>query len=212
MLLLTAILDSPDKSLDHATWGLVIVTAGLVLCTIVTAFDGFRKSREQDRRWSAEDRQREEDAKPKALVELATYAHNRLALFFAVFNLGNNTFLIDRLIVTSPNGRHYETLLSPQVVTPGTWVTIEFEPRHILNARGDVKEFTEAYGVLVLKGATGTVTTEPEWFHVSYGSPNYKFPWGMGRVAERLAGAIVKVPRLLPSPPKQPPVDTNNEV
>jgi hypothetical protein len=206
MLLLIAFLDAPDQSLDRATWGLVIVTAGLVLCTIATVIDGFRKSREQDRRWLVEDRQREEDARPKALVELATYADNRLAMFFAVFNLGNNTFLIDRLIVTSSTGGRYESQLSPQIVTPGTWVTIEFEPRHMLNPMGDVKEFTEAYGVFVLKGATGAVTTEPEWFYVSYGSPNYKFPWEMGRLSERLEGAIVREPRLLPGPSKQSPV------
>jgi hypothetical protein len=201
MNLLLAILDAPDYSLDHATWGLVIVTGLLVIGTIATVIDGVIKGKRQDMRWEHEDKQREDAARPKALVELASYADDRLKMLFAVFNLGNNTFLIDRLTVTSTTGRFYESQMSPQIVTPGTWVTIDFEPRHMLSERGESTEFVEAYGVLVLKGATDTVTTEPQWFYVSYGSPTYRFPWEVGRVAERLPGAIVKEPRLLPKPP-----------
>jgi hypothetical protein len=210
--MLMAILDAPDYSLDHATWGLVIVTGLLVIGTIATVVDGVIKGRRQDRRWEDEDKQRKEDAQPKALVELATYADDRLKLLFAVFNLGNNTFLIDKLIVASTTGRRYESQMSPQIVTPGTWVTIEFEPRHMLSERGESTAFVEAYGILVLKGATDTVTTKPEWFYVSYGSPNYRFPWEMGRLSERVEGAMVKVPRLLPSPESPNPTSVVSSI
>jgi hypothetical protein len=183
----------PDLNLDRATWALVIVTAGLVVCSILAFVSEQIRGRRQDR-------QRKQDAKPTALVELATYEGDRLRMLFAVFNLGNSTFLIDKLAVASTTGRFYESQMSPQIVTPGTWVTIEFEPRHMLNDRGESMQFVEAYGVLVLKGATDTVTTEPQWFYVSYGSPNYRFPWEMGRLAERQEGAIVKTPRLVPRP------------
>src|SRR5216683_2385877 len=104
--------------------------------------------------WKDEDEQRKEEAKPSAIVQVATYAGDSSAMFFACFNLGNNTFLIDRMIVTADDGTRNESDLTPQIVTPGTWVTIGFDPCSILGLFGEKTQFKEANGVLVLKGAT----------------------------------------------------------
>ena len=136
MLLLMAMLEVPDLSLDHATWELVIVTAGLVICTLAMSIDGILRGRRQNERWENEDKHRIEDAEPKALVELATYIDDSLRLLFVVYNLGNNTFLIDKLIVKVNNTEIEVPQQTPQIVTPGNWVKIEFEPCLILNPNG----------------------------------------------------------------------------
>jgi len=201
-----AMLDAPDLSLDRATWGLVIVTALLVVGTIATFTDGTRRGRLQDKRWENEDKHRIEDAEPRALVELATYLDDSLRLLFVVYNLGNNTFLIDKLIVKVNNTKIEVPQQTPQIVTPGNWVSIEFEPRLILSPNGGNTPSEEGYGTIVLKGATGSVITKSEWFHVFYAQPSRpdRFPWGMGR-SGLPPGTLVETPRVLPSPP----IETN---
>jgi hypothetical protein len=185
-----------DKSLAVATWGLVVATFLLVL-------DGWQKSREQGRSWKRDDERRKEEAKPRAIVELATDADGSLEMFFACFNLGNNTFFIDKLIVTASDGTMDEASLTPKIVIPGTYVTIGYDPSQLLGLFGEATKFKEANGVLVLKGATATATTEPVWFYVGYGHSGYRCEWGMGRLADRKPGMITKFPKILPDLPKQ---------
>jgi hypothetical protein len=115
---------TPDESIARATWGLVIATGALFLVTLLLVIDGVRKSRAQSRRWDEEDKRRSEEAKPNAVVEIATDADSSSQMIFACFNLGNNTFFIDRMIVITSDGGRRESDLTPQIVTPGTWVTI----------------------------------------------------------------------------------------
>ena len=177
-----------DKSLAPATWGLVIVTALLVL-------DGWRKSREQSWQWKEEREQRIEEAKPSAIIEIAAKEDTPLDMCFACFNLGNNTFLVDRMIVTASDGTRSESGLTPIVVTPGTWVTIDFNPAEILGLFGEKTQYKEANCVLLLKGATGMVATEPEWFYVGYG--NGRADWHKGRLADRQPGTIPEQHRVI---------------
>jgi hypothetical protein len=182
-----------EKSLALATWGLVAVTAMLV-------FDGWRSGREQSKRWGHEDERRAEESKPSAVVELATCADAIFSeMYFACFNLGSNTFFVDKLIVTTTDGTQSESDLAPLIVTPGTFVTIDYDPSLLLGVFGQETPYKEGNGVLVLKGATATVTTDPVWFYVGYGSGGRKCSWGMGRLADRGPGLITKIPKVLPA-------------
>jgi hypothetical protein len=196
---------TPDESIARATWGLVIATGGLILVTFLLVADGIRKSREQNRRWKDEDERRAEEAKPSAIVELATPDYGSLDMLFAFFNLGNNTFFVDRMVITSEGGTRHESDLSPRIVTPGTYVTIGFEPSDLLGYFGEDVEFKEAQAIFVLKGATGEVTTEPVWFYVSYRRGGTGCAWGVGRLADRESGVITKMPKVLgnTSPPAE---------
>jgi hypothetical protein len=107
---------------------------------------------------------------------------------FACFNLGNSTFFVDRIIVTASDGTRSESDLTPQVVTPGTWVTIDYDPSLLLGIYGEKTPFKEANCVLLLKGATGIAATDPEWFYVGYG--NGRAAWHKGRLADRQPGTI----------------------
>jgi hypothetical protein len=216
MLLLMAILDANDQSLVHATWGLFYATAGLVASTIATFVYGWFKGREQekrwkhedkkqDERWELEDRQREEDAKPKTFIELATYENDPCRLLFLVFNLGSGSFLIDKLIirVEAKSTTIAVPPFSPQIVTPGHWVPIEFDQRLILSPYGGSTPSEEAYGIIVIKGATGLpLEVKSDWFHVFYANPSRPdiFLWEMGR-SGLPPGTVSQQPRILPSPP-----------
>src|ERR1700761_370912 len=130
-----------DQSVAWATWGLVLVTAGLIVVTYLLVRDGARKSAEQLRRWEEEDRGRLENAKPTGIVELATVENSfDLDLFFACFNLGNNTFFIDKLIVTAADGTRDESDLTPKIVIPGTYVTIGYDPGSVMGLFGEKEE------------------------------------------------------------------------
>lgn len=236
MLLLTAILDAPinvnvapDYSLDHATWWLVGVTAALVICTLLTVWDGWRKGRlqdvrwnledekqaerwanedrQRDERWLAEDAQREEDAKPKTFVELATYENDPFRLVFVVYNLGNHSFLIDKLVIKVEAKRTTITAphFAPQIVTPGNWAPIEFDQRLILSPNGGNTPSEEAYGIIVIKGATGLpLEVKSDWLHVFYPQPprpDRPLSWNMGR-SNQPPGTVSQQPRILPGPPK----------
>lgn len=225
MLLLTAMLDAPmtvnvapDYSLDHATWWLVGVTAALVLCTLLTVWDGWRKGKLQDARWTledkkqaerwlAEDKQREEDAKPKTFVELATYENDPFRLVFVVYNLGNHSFLIDKLVIKVEAKRTTITAphFAPQIVTPGNWAPIEFDQRLILSPNGSNTPSEEAYGIIVIKGATGLpLEVKSDWLHVFYPQPprpDRPVSWNMGR-SNQPPGTVSQQPRVLPGPPR----------
>jgi hypothetical protein len=177
-----------DKSVAAATWGLVVVTFLLVVVTALLVADGFRKSREQAKQWEEEQERRIAESKPSAIVELAAKEDTLLDMCFACFNLGNNTFYIDRMVVTTSDGARHESGLTPQIVTPGTWVTIDYNPTELLGMFGENQPFKEANCVLFLRGATGIVTTEPEWFYVGYG--NGRADWHKGRLADRQPGVI----------------------
>jgi len=178
-----------DRSLAPATWGLVLVTALLVL-------DGARKSREQKRQWDEERKLRQEEAKPSAVVEIVVKEESPLDMRFAVFNLGRNSFFIDRMIVRASDGTRSESDLTPSVVTPGTWVTIDFDPKVLLGVFGENTQFKEASCEFLLKGAFGTVATEPEWFYVTYGRD--RTLWYKGRLSEsRLPGVIAPQPKVI---------------
>jgi hypothetical protein len=193
---------TPDESIARATWGLVAVTGGLIAVTFLLVLDGARKSKEQRTRWREEDKRRAEEAKPNAVVEIATDKDPSSQMIFACFNLGNNTFFIDRMIVTASDGGRSESDLTPQIVTPGTWVTILYNPREVLNWEGEKNPFKEAHAVFVLKGAAGTVTTEPVWFCVPCVSAGEPCAWTLGRLADRMPGSIPKQPKALPVIPK----------
>ena len=108
-----------DGSLAIATWGLVVATFLLYL-------DGRQRSKEQNRKWN-EDRKREkQESLPSAVVEIAAKEEMPLDMYFACFNLGNNSFFVDRMIVTATDGTRSESNLTPQVVVPGTWVTAAY--------------------------------------------------------------------------------------
>jgi hypothetical protein len=191
---------TPEQSVATATWVLGGVTAALVLVTILLVLDGWRKSREQSRRWDDEDKRRIDEAKPSAIVEIAAKEEAPLDMCFACFNLGNNTFFVDKMIVTASDGMRHESNLSPQVVTPGKWVTIDFDPAVLLGWFGEENQFKDAQCVLMLKGATGIVPTPPELFYISYGKG--RADWHKGRIADRLPGVIPEQHKILRGLPK----------
>lgn len=179
---------SSERSLALATWGLVIATLLLVL-------DGYRKSGEQEKQWKREQKEREEEAKPSAVIEIVVKEEAPLDMCFACFNLGSNTFYIDRMIVVASDGRRCESDLTPQVLPPGTWVTIDYDPAQLLGLHGEPAPLKEANCVFILKGATGTVETDPVWFCLGYGSG--RAAWSKGRLADRLPGTIPSQPKVL---------------
>jgi hypothetical protein len=191
---------TPEQSVADGTWGLFAATAALVVVTVLLVLDGSRKSREQIRRWEHEDKRREEEARPSAVVVIATYAEDSLKMVFACFNLGNHTFFIDKMIVTTTDGSHHESELTPQIVTPGHYVTIKYDPCELLAWFGESKEYKEANCTLLLRGATATVATEPVWFYVSAKAGVNGCLWYVGRLSERQPGVIPSRPKIIPMP------------
>lgn len=125
---------------------------------------------------------------PSAVVEIAAKEETPLDMCFACFNLGNNSFFVDRMIVTASDGTRNESDLTPQIVVPGTWVTIDYDPAGLLGMFGEKTQYKEANCALMLKGAFGTVATNPEWFYIGYGKGRAE--WHKGRLADRLPGVI----------------------
>jgi hypothetical protein len=187
-----------DKSVAAATWGLVIVTFLLVVATALLVGDGFRKSKEQAIQWKEERERRIAESRPSAVVELAAKEDTPFEMCFACFNLGNNTFYIDRMVMTASDGTRYESDLTPQIVTPGTWVIIDYDPAELLGIFGGKQTFTEANCVLILRGATGIVATDPEWFYVGYG--NGRPDWHKGRLADWQPGVILPQHKIIRVP------------
>lgn len=182
---------SSDRSLAPATWGLVIATFLLFV-------DGFHKSREQQEQWKQEKQRRILESTPSAVVEIVVKEETPLDMCFACFNLGNNTFYIDKMIVTASDGTRSEAELTPQIVTPGTWVTIDYNPAELLGMFGENTPFKEANCVFLLRGASGVVTTDPEWFYVGYGKG--RADWHKGRLADWQPGVISAQAKILRVP------------
>jgi hypothetical protein len=172
---------------------------GISRCHGHVGFDGWRDRKEQSKRWEHDDKRRAEESKPSAVIEIAAKHETPQDMCFACFNLGNNTFFVDRMIVTC-DGTPKDIDLSPLVVTPGTWVTIDFDPKGLLGMFGESKLYKEANCVLMLKGATGVVATEPEWFYVVYGSG--RIDWFKGRPSDKLPGMMPQMHKILPPLPK----------
>jgi hypothetical protein len=78
---------TPDESIARATWGLVIATGALFLVTLLLVIDGVRKSREQRKRWDEVDKRRAEEAKPNAVVEIATDTDPSSRMIFSCFKV-----------------------------------------------------------------------------------------------------------------------------
>ena len=97
-----------EGSVGAATWGLVLVTVGLVI-------DGFRKSREQRDRWDRENKVRADAAQPKAVVEPAkreNYPH----VIALCYNLGERPFVIDKTDYLCP--KRSENAIDPNKRPP----------------------------------------------------------------------------------------------
>jgi hypothetical protein len=198
-----------EKSLTPATWGLVGATLLLVLATIILFLDSFFKGREQRRRWEREDasrakeqqarweredRIREEDAKPKVAVEIGK-RENAPEIVFRCFNLGNTIFFIDQMIITATSPKRSirtSDLVGPPVLLPGTFISTTYDCEGLLT-----DGFQEANAVFVLRGPHGLEHTQPVWFYVTP-DPTQGYDWTMGRLADRLPGAIVLQPRSIP--------------
>lgn len=198
-----------ERSLPLATWGLVAVTFLLVIATVFMFFDSFFKGKEQRRRWrqedesrakeqqarwEREDRLREEDAKPKVAVEIGK-RENTPDIVFMCFNLGNTIFFIDQMIITATNPKRSvrtSDLEGPPVLLPGTFITTTYDCKDLLT-----DGLQEANAVLVLRGPHGLEHTQPVWFYVSP-DPTQGYAWTIGRLADRLPGAIVPQPRSIP--------------
>ena len=185
------------------------VTFLLFIVTVFLFLDSFFKGKEQRRRWEREDesraneqqarweredRLREEDAKPKVAVEIGKRA-NIPDIVFMCFNLGNTIFIIDQMIITATNpkcGVQTSDLVGPPVLFPGKFATMPYDCKYLLT-----NGFQEANAVFVLRGPHGIERTEPVWFYVSP-DPTQGYDWTIGRLADRLPGAIVLQPRSIP--------------
>lgn len=180
-----------EQSLAFATWG-------LVFATLLLFGHGWQVSRRQEKQWEGEEKRRREESMPSAVIEIAVREEASLDMCFACFNLGNNTFYLDKMIVKGSNGRRSESDLTPLIVTPGTWVTIDYNPAEMLGTFGQETPFTEACCTFVLRGAAGTATTAPTWFYVGYGKD--RAVWHKGRLADNLPGTIPAQPKVIKTP------------
>src|SRR5258708_3486755 len=142
-----------EKYITVATWGLVVVTLALVAVTALLVGDGARKRKEQRERWDEEDKRSAENAAPSAVIEITT--NDNLDLIFGCFNLGNNTFFIDKMVVTASDGTVNEVSLTPQILRPGTYASVTYDPGQIMGIFGENTQFKEASAVFLLRGATG---------------------------------------------------------
>ena len=187
-----------ERSLALATWGLVIATFLLVIATLFLYSDGRTKSREQADRWAREDRFRIEEARPKAFVEIARTPADS-TIHFRCFNLGSTTFLINNLILTTtepkPDLYMKHEPEGPPIVLPGTVASVWFIPSALLCSDKSTVEVSAVFEVI---GASGNASTEPVWFYC-YPDPDQKFgvDWKVGRLRDRLPGAVVQNPRAL---------------
>jgi hypothetical protein len=198
-----------EKSLTLATWGLVAVTFLLVIATVILYLDSRSKGKEQRERWQREDdasaseqrvrweredRLREQDAKAKVAVEIGK-RKDAPQMVFRCFNLGNTIFFVDQMIITATKpGRSTLTsdLVGPPVLMPGTFISTTYDCDGLITDR-----LQEANAVFILRGPHGMEHTEPVWFYVSR-EPTHGYDWTVGRLADRLEGAIVPQPRSIP--------------
>jgi hypothetical protein len=186
-----------EQSLALATWGLVVVTALLVVGTFLLFLDSWKKGKEQRSRWAREDQQRADDTKPKTLIELAM-SESEPDVVVLCYNLGDNTFVIDKLVVSCGQSTRYADLKGPLIALPGTHIRIKVSCTEWLQTKtvGEANTTREAKVVLILKGATGTVTTVPVWFCFR-AAMEHQYEWSVGRLADRQPGTIVSHPRMI---------------
>ena len=195
--------------LTLATWGLVAATILLFLITIFLYFDSRAKgkeqrerweredesrAKEQEARWAREDRLREEDAKPKVVVELAK-REGSPEIVLRCFNLGNTIFFVDQMIVTATSPRRSvrtSDLVGPPVLLPGVYFSTTYACEGLIT-----DGLQEANAVFTIRGSRGMEQTTPVWFYVNP-NPAHGYDWTVGRLADRLPGAIVPQPRSLP--------------
>jgi hypothetical protein len=112
------------------------------------------------------------------------------------YNLGEHPFVIDKISVSVQNGStRISDLLGPYVVLPGTYVPVTVDCTELLRGKN---ERHDAIIVFQLKGASGTVATEPIWFSF-YPDPSGGYSWSVGGPADRLPGMIVQQPRMIPN-------------
>jgi hypothetical protein len=181
-----------DRSVAAATWGLVVATLLLVLATLFLYLDGRTKSKEQGARWKREDEFRAAESKPKAYVELGK-APGRIEVHFRCFNLGNTTFLVDKLILRVGESTLTHEPEGPPILLPGTVASVWFNCAALMTPKGG---FREVSAVFHIRGASGTELTEPVWFYF-FSDPGEvtRHDWRVGRLSERLPGTVVKQPR-----------------
>jgi hypothetical protein len=188
-----------EKSLTVATWGLVVATLFLFFDSLVKGkaqrkrweWEDAYRANEQNSRWEREDRLREEDAKPKATVEIAKRG-NAPEIVFRCFNLGGTIFFIHQVVITANRSVYTSDLVGPPVLLPGTFISTTYDPSELV-----ADTFQEANAVFVLRGSRGLVRTEPVWFHV-FRDAALGYGWTIGRLADRLPGNIVSQPRSIP--------------
>lgn len=180
-----------DKSLAPATWGLVVVTALLVI-------DGWIKSREQRERWKLEDERWKKESEPSAVIELGKASEDSNEMVFACFNLGTTSFYLHWMTVTAQDGTREEIRLPPHIVLPGKSAKVGYDPSKLLGMFGENSQFKEANAVFVVRGATGMAKTEPVWFYLSYGPKGFGCEWREGRLADRQPGTVVYPARVMP--------------
>jgi hypothetical protein len=187
-----------EQSLTLATWGLVVATALLVIGTFLLFLDSWNKGKEQRSRWAREDQQRDDDAKPKTLIELAKRPSSPDVVVLC-YNLGSNTFVIDKLIVYCDKATRFGEMEGPLIALPGTYVHIRVSCAEWLQTKtvGEACITREAYVVLLLKGATGPIATDPVWFCFRPAFAT-EYEWSVGRLADRQPGTIPAQPRAIP--------------
>jgi hypothetical protein len=195
--------------LTLATWGLVAATLVLSVITLVLYFDSRAKgkeqrarweredesrAKEQEARWAREDRLREEDAKPKVVVELAK-REGSPEIVIRCFNLGNTIFFVDQMIITATSPKRSvrtSDLVGPPVLLPGGYFSTTYDCEGLIT-----DGFQEANAAFTVRGSRGMEQTTPVWFYVNP-DPAHGYDWTVGRLADRLPGAIVPQPRSLP--------------
>lgn len=191
-----------------ATWVLVLVTFLLVIATVIMYCDSRSKgkeqrerwkqeddarTKEQEKRWKREDELRAEDAKPKVAVEIATRKEGP-EIVFKCFNLGNTIFFVHQIIITATSPKTSvitSDLVGPPILGPGASMSTTYDCEGLLT-----DSLQEAKAVFVLHGQHGLEYTDAVWFYVSR-DPSGGYDWRVGRLADRLPGAIVPQPRLI---------------
>lgn len=198
-----------EKYITLATWVLVLATFLLVIATVIMYCDSRSKGKEQRERWKREDdarteeqksrwerenQLRVEDAKPKVAVEIGK-REDGPEIVFKCFNLGSTIFFVHQIIITATSPRtsvRTSDLVGPPVLLPGTFMSTSYDCEGLLTG-----SFQEAKAEFVLRGQHGLERTDPVWFYVS-GDPTGGYDWTVGRLADRLPGAIVPQPRVIP--------------
>lgn len=191
-----------EKSLAAATWGLVLATFLLYLDSRLRGKTQDRqwgqerqlRADEQAERWKREDEIRALDGKPKAVVEIAA-KKNASEIIFQCFNLGTKTFFVDEIVLTQSDSgsRLYWKPDGPPILLPGTSVLLPFNCGLLLKADGG---FIEMSAMFYVRGPEGIEVLAPVFFYYwSEVGEMTVHDWNIGKLSDRLPGAIVAQPR-----------------